>query len=433
MAWHDGVRTGLTGPVLAGLIALVGGFGGFAAWAVLAPMSGAVIAPAKITVEGHNKIVQHLEGGIVREILVEDGQKVDAGQPVLVLDGTAARSEANRLKAQLAAIEAVEARTLAERDGAAEPSFPAWLLTADDAETVRLLDDQRAEFDVRLRMHKAEIAVLEQQIAALEEQIAGHEVQEGETARQMAFLAEERQDLETLLAQGLTRKSQVLALKRAEAELKGRQGQLTAAVAESKQSIAEIRERIEQARSARISETSAQLAELRFKRTEILEKLRAAQDVSGRLVVRAPASGIVIDLAKHNTGAVITPGQELMTIVPEGTGLVVEARVRPQDIDELHMGQEAWLNFSAFDTRQTPPVAARVVYMSADRLENERTGEPYYLARLEISADPASGFDPSRVGPGHDVEVFITTGERTFFEYIAAPLTKTLARSFRES
>ncbi|WP_163271097.1 HlyD family type I secretion periplasmic adaptor subunit [Chelativorans alearense] len=433
MAWHDGVRTGLAGPMVAGLITLVGGFGGFAAWAALAPMSGAVIAPAKVTVEGRNKIVQHLEGGIVKEILAGDGQKVKAGEPVLVLDGTAARSEAARLNAQLAAIKAVEARTLAERDGAAEPSFPAGLLSAEDAETVRLLDDQRAEFRVRLRKHQAEIAVLEQQIAALREQIAGHELQEGETARQIVFLVEERQDFEALLAKGLTRKSQVLALKRAEAELKGRQGQLSAAIAEARQSIAEIRERIEQARSVRISEASAQLAELRFKRTEILEKLRTAEDVSGRLIVRAPASGTVINLSKHNTGAVITPGQELMTIVPEGASLLVEARVRPQDVDEVRMGQEAWLNFSAFDARQTPPVTARVVYVSADRLENERTGEPYYLTRLKIRADPALGFDLSRIGPGHDVEVFITTGERTFFEYLAAPLTKTLARSFRES
>ncbi|WP_011579960.1 MULTISPECIES: HlyD family type I secretion periplasmic adaptor subunit [Chelativorans] len=432
MEWHAGVKTGFTGPFIAGLVSLTAGLGGFATWAALAPLEGAVIAPGKVVVQGRNKTVQHLEGGIVKTILVEDGENVEAGDPLLVLDGTAAKSAADRLRAQLAAIEATEARALAERESAKSISFPAHLLASQKPEIVRLLADQEAEFDFRLREHGAEIATFELQIAALEAQIAGHTVQQEETARQLELLVEERQALETLLAKGLTRKSQVLALKRNEAELHGRQGQLAAAIAESRRTMAEIRERIEQVRSARTSKASAQLSELRLKRAEVLEQLRAAEDVSGRLVVRAPASGTVINLAKYNPGAVIAPGEDLMSIVPEESGLVVEARIRPLDIDEIRVGQEARLNFSAFDARQTPPIETKVVYLSADRFESER-GEPYYIARLEIPAGSGAGFDPSKIGPGQEAEVFITTGERTFFGYIAAPLMKTLSRSVRES
>lgn len=433
MAWHSGVNTGIAGPVLAGLVTMAISFGGFGAWAAMAPLEGAVIAQAKVAVTGRNKVVQHLEGGIVKEILVEEGQKVAAGEAVLVLDGTASRSQHNRLKIQLATLEAIGARALAERSGSEKLEFAA-AVAADPGEQVTfLLQDQEAEFKAGLQKHHAELAILDQQIAALEEQIAGHEVQKKETKLQIDLLAEEREAFETLLAKGLTRKSQVLALKRSEADLKGREGQLVAAIAQARQSITEIRERIQQTKSARIEEASARLSEVRSKRSEVIEQLNAAEDVSERVVVRAPAAGTVIGLTKYNSGAVIAPGQEIMTIVPEGTALVVEAQVRPQDIDEVRIGQAAWLTFSAFDPSQTPPVAGKVVYVSADRLEDERTGEAYYLARLEISPEPAPGFDPARIGPGLGAEVFITTGDRTFLDYLTAPLTRTLSRSFRES
>lgn len=431
MTWHRGVRTGIAGPVLAGLVTLAIGFGGFGAWAAMAPLEGAVVAPAKVAVTGRNKVVQHLEGGIVKEILVEEGQRVAAGEAVLVLDGTASTSQHNRLKIQLATLEAMGARALAERNGSDRVEFATAVAAGQQVST--LLQDQEAEFKAGLQRHHAELGILAQQIAALEEQIAGHKVQKKETKLQIDLIAEEREALEELLSKGLTRKSQVLALKRSEADLKGREGQLAAAIAQARQSIAEIRERIAQTESARIGDASALLSKVRSERSEVIEQLNAAEDISERVVVRAPAAGTVIGLTKYNSGAVIAPGQEIMTIVPEGTALVVEARVRPQDIDDVQVGQAAWMTFSAFDPSETPPVAGKVAYISADRLEDDRTGEAYYLARLEISTDSSPGFDPAKVGPGLAAEVFIATGDRTFLEYLTAPLTRTLNRSFRES
>lgn len=431
MTWHSGVRTGIVGPVLAGLATLAIGFGGFGAWAAMAPLDGAVIAQAKVAVTGRNKVVQHLEGGIVKEILVEEGQRVAAGEAVLVLDGTASTSQQNRLKIQLATLEAIGARALAERNGWDKVEFAA--ADAADQQVSTLLQDQEAEFKAGLQRHHAELGILAQQIAALEEQIAGHKVQKKETKLQIDLIAEEREALEELLSKGLTRKSQVLALKRSEADLKGREGQLAAAIAQAGQSIAEIRERIAQTESARIGDASALLSKVRSERSEVIEQLNAAEDISERVVVRAPAAGTVIGLTKYNSGAVIAPGQEIMTIVPEETALVVEARLRPQDIDDVRVGQAAWMTFSAFDASETSPVAGKVAYISADRLEDDRTGEAYYLARLEISTDSSPGFDPERVSPGLAAEVFITTGDRTFLEYLTLPLTRTLNRSFRES
>lgn len=433
MAWHDGVRTGIGWPVIAGLGTLALVFGGFGSWAAMAPLDGAVIAPGTVTVAGENKVVQHLEGGVVREILVAEGQRVAAGDPVLVLDGTASRSQVNRLRLQLAALQAMEARAVAERDGGEAIGFPAALLAQDTPETRSLIKDQTLEFATRRQKHEIDLAVFARQIAGHEAAIAGHETQYSQTQRQIGLIREERESTETLLAKGLTRKTQLLALKRAEADLVGREGQILSAVAQAKHAIAETRERIAQLRSARIEEASARLSEVRPQQSEISEQLLAAEDVSGRVVVRAPASGTVLALTKYNPGAVIAPGQEIMKIVPDGSGLVVAARVRPEDIDKVRVGQPARLIFSALDVRDTPPVPGAVVYISADRLQDERSGEIYYLARLEISPAPLAGFDPAKVGPGQAVEVFITTGTRSFLAYITEPFRKTLSRSLRES
>ncbi|WP_088347610.1 MULTISPECIES: HlyD family type I secretion periplasmic adaptor subunit [Rhodomicrobium] len=433
MAWHDGVETGIAWPVAAGAFTLALIFGGFGSWAALAPLQGAVVAPATVMTDGHNKIVQHLEGGVVREILVTEGQRVREGEPLLVLDGTASRSQVSRIKLQLAALQALEARALAERDGAKTIAFPAALTAERAPEIVSLIGDQSAEFATRLQKHQIELAVLERQIGALDAARAGHETQKTETRHQIELVVEERQSAEGLLLKGLTRKSQVLALRRAEAELTGKEAQLAAAIAQGRQSVAEIRERSSQLKTGRVEDASARLSEIRPRQSELIEQLRTAEDISGRVVVRAPAAGTVMTLSKYNPGAVIAPGQELMKIVPDGTGLIVEARIRPQDIAEVKIGQKARLTFPALDARTTPPVPAEVVYISADRLQEERSGEVYYLARLKVLPDPIAGFDPARVGPGHAADVFITTGERSFLAYVTAPFMKSLNRSLRES
>lgn len=430
MSWHKSVTTSIKWPVLAGLATLIVGAGGFSVWAATAPLKGAVIAPAKVIVTGNNKVLQHLEGGIIKEVLVREGESVAAGQALLELDGTAVMAQVNRLRLQLDTLRAMEALSLAERDGATVVTFPDSLA---GVEPELLVADQRAAFELRLQKHRAEIAVLRQQSAALSERIIGHEIEKEQLGRQLALVVEERETVEELLESGLARKSQVLAFQRQEAEMRGREGRLIADIAEARQSIAQIEERVGQAESARAGQASSQVSDLRFRISETKEQLKAAESISTRTIIRAPVSGIVIDLAQAAAGSVLAPGQPMMSIVPEGELLIAEARLRPQDIDQVELGQDAWLILPAFDSRQMPPVSARVSYVSADRVEDERTGEAYYVARLALNEDQPVGFDPTSVRPGLDAEVFIATGEKTFFEYIAAPIIRSFDRSFRES
>ena len=433
MAWHDEVRTGIVWPVIAGSAALAVGFGAFGTWAATAPIRGAVIAPGKVVVEGRNRPVQHLEGGIVGAVLVEEGQRVRKGDPLLVLDGTQTQAQLNRLDAQLTVLEAMEARALAERDGADSVAFAAALLARqDDPAVARAVADQRAEFAARLDAHRAELAALRQRIVAQQETVAGDEAERAEVARQLELTSEEVAAFETLFEKGLTVRSRVLELRRAEADLKGRASQLSASIARARSAIIEAEETIRQTEGARHEWASARLSELRLQRRDAIEQMRAAEDVSDRTTVRAPASGKVMDLARFGPGAVVAAGQTILEIVPEDALLFVEARVRPQDIDEVMVGQEARLVFSALSQRATPPVPGEVVDVSADRLEDERTGEPYYLARLDISAQGMPGYDHRLVGPGQPVETFITTGERTLLAYLSAPFVDTLRRSLRE-
>lgn len=433
VAWHDGVATGLRGPVLAGLLVLAGAVGGFAAWAGTAPLSGAVVASARVIVDGSNKIVQHLEGGVVGEVLVRDGDQVEAGQPLILLDGTAVRADAERLAVELRTLEAAEARLLAERDGAASPTFPEHVLVSDDLDTVRLVEDQRAQFDTRMSEHRAALEVFERQIHSLNDQIVGNRVEKREAEAQLGFASEERSSLDALLAKGLARKSQVLALKRAESELKGRIGKIEAAMAGARQSQLELHQRIEQLRSQRLAQVSAQLSDLRLRRADLLERLKTAKDVRQRLTVRAPVSGSIVDLNEQSAGAVIAPGEDLMTIVPAASKLVLEAQIRPSDIDELEVGREASIVFTTFRARQSAPITGRLVHLSADSVEDSRTGQTHYVARLEFAEENGAEHNGMEVGPGHEAEVFIATASRTFLSYLFAPLEKTLMRAFRET
>jgi len=434
MAWDSRVNTKVGVPTLVGAVALLLGFGGFGTWAAIAPLDGAVIAPGTVMVSSKNKFVQHLEGGVVSKVLVNDGDRVTTGDILLILDATAAESARNRLRDQASTLAILAERVLAERAGLNELVFPPELLAeAKRQGTEQALFDQTSEYRARLDSHNAQIEVLEQKIAARNEEIVGIQAYLEGISLQLDLLVQERQDSEGLLGKGLISKSRVLQLKRTEAELKGNAGQLTARIGEARRSIAESTETIHQLKMARIEEASSKLIDVRLQQLDIAERLRAAQFTLDRVVVRAPASGTIINVAKFNAGAVVAPGQQLMEIVPDDSDLIVEAQVRPIDIDQVRPGQAARLAFTAFDQRTVPQVPGEVTQVSADRLADTRNGEPFYLIRLKISKAPLGGYDPSKIGPGQPVQVFITTGERTLLAYLTDPITHTFTHGMREN
>lgn len=420
-------------PVLAGSAALLLFFGGFGVWASTAPIAGAAVAAGTLVVSGQNKVVQHLEGGIITDILVEEGSRIEIGAPVLVLDRTAAAANLARMTERRDTLMALEAKLLAERDSLDEIRFPQQLTdqTADPL-IVRLLEDERTDFVARLSRHRDEIGILEKKIQALEEKIIGIEAQNEAVIEQMGLMEEELQGLSGLMKDGLTTQERLLALKRARASLFGDKGENLAAIATARQDIAQTEQQIQHTRTTRQEEASKQLTQVRASLQDVENQIKAARDILNRIVVRSPISGTVIKLGVSTIGEVIQSGQKLLEILPEGAELLVEARVHPEDIDVVSVGQEASIMFGALNRRTTPVAKATVEFVSADILVDEATGQPYYLTRLGLSDIGEAGISILDLYPGMHVETFITTEDRTFLNYLVRPIMDSFSKAFRE-
>lgn len=403
----------------------------FGVWAATAPLSGAAIAPGVVAAAGANIAIQHLEGGIIREVAVREGDRVEAGAPLLVLETTRANAELNRLARQFVAFEARSARLLAERGGQEEMERPTGYDTLD-ADGKASWDDQVTEFDARLARYNAEREILRQRVAALEEAVAGLEAQRQATNEQLSLVKEEIARKKELLDKGLTNRSEYTSLLSTQAELIGQNGSLQSQIASSANQITESRAQIERATTARVETAGAELNEVRVRMSDLEEQIRAARDVLDRTVVRAPAAGIIVRSVYKSPGTVIRPGEAVFELLPTTDELVVEAQVRPQDIDTVRIGQEALLSFSALNARTTPQVPGTVTYLSADRIVDNATREAYYTARIRIAEDLPPEVQRDRIYPGMPVDAFISTGERTFLEYLVKPIRDSFNRAFRE-
>lgn len=417
-----------------GSIAIAVILGGGILWSSFAPIAGAVIAPGVIIVTGQNKTVQHLEGGIIERILVQEGQAVEQGQTIVRMSETAARSNLERVSAQYDALRAMEARYLAERDSSLAISFPADLLARKQEPAVAaILAGQEREFETRRQSLDSQISVLESQIAASSEQVTGLEAQREAAERQMALVNEELEDMRSLLAQGLAQKSRVLALDRAGAELLGNKGQFIAQIAQTRQAIAETKFRILSSRQAWMEKTISELRDLQIQLADLNERIKAARDIATRIEVRAPVAGTLVKLHQYTEGGVIGPGQPIADILPVGA-FDIEARILPQDINRVHNGTETRMRFPALRERTTPTLHGFVSFISPDRLTDQRTGEAYFLARVKVAEDLAEDEKQAvtKLLPGMPVEVYVETGERTFFQYLLSPLSDVVGRAFRE-
>lgn len=429
---HDQPTTALRGPLLAGAAISLAFFAGFGTWAATAPLAGAAVAPAVIVPDGSRKTVQHLEGGIVRRILVRDGDRVAAGQPLVELDRTLAAAEHAALLAEWRALAAAEARLVAEQAGAGEASFPEQLLAAsDDPAVARLLQAERERLASRARALADQEAVLRERISQSEAEIEGHKAQIKSADSQLALVREEITTVRGLLQRGLERKPRLLALERSRAQIEGMRGAAQSAVARARQTIGEARQQITALRSERAETVADEVAATRRELAQAQQKLAAAADKLARVTVTAPVAGTVVDLRLKTPGGVVGAGDPLMDLVPVDDTLVLEARVAPADIDEVHAGLLAEVHLLAYKSRNLPRIAARVRDVSADRLTDARTGEPYFAARIAV---PAAHLPHGiSLAPGMPAEALIVTAERTLLSYLAQPLRDALRRGLRES
>ncbi len=426
-------RTDFRRTALAGYAAIALFVGGFGYWAASAPLAGAVISQGTIAATGGNILIQHREGGIVDKLLVHEGDHVKQGQDLVLLDRTASEADLNRLTRQSMALKASAARLEAERDGLAALAPVAEAPPAPFRQDFeKLLGEQQKEFDARLARFRSEQSILAQRVAMHRESVKGLAAQKLAIEEQTDIVKKELAIKINLLDRGLTNRTEYSQLLRSQADLVGQAGALEAELAATNTQIVEAEAQTERAITQRVEEALTKLDDVRTNLADIGEQIRAAQAVLERTTITAPSDGIVVSSTYNSKGSVIAPGEKIMEILPTSSGLIVDARLKPQDIDAVRVGQQAKLRLSALNARLTPEVPATVTEISADRLLDETTHQPYFRARLKIADALPAGVSPAQLYPGTPVEAHISTGERTFFEYLIRPMLDSFARAFRE-
>lgn len=420
----------IDGPKRIGLTMLVAVFGIFGAWAAIAPLDGAAFAPGKVTVKSYVKIVQHLEGGIVSDILVEDGEYVEAGQPLLLMDDTQSLAQLEIAESQRIALSALEARLIAERDGLNEISFPSTLQIIDN-QVQSEKSGQNAIFNARRTSNEGRTEILSQRVEQLSNQILGLSAQLKAKQLLTKSFEEEMRDTQSLLEKGFSDKSLMRQAERNFASFSGEAAELAAQIAATEIRISETRLEILQISSDFRNEVVSELGEVQTSLQDATEREIALKDVVNRTVVRAPDSGIINGMKIHTVGGVINGGAPIGEIVPSSDDLIIEASVSTTDIDRVKEGQDARIRFASFGS-SAPTVFGRVLTISADAITDESVGATYYLARVEVIPDSMESLNGLALVPGMPAEVYINTGSRTLIQYLFKPLSNAVARSFNE-
>ncbi len=420
--------------VIAGGVSVSVFFLFFGGWAAFAPLSSAAIAPGFVSPEGSRKTVQHLEGGIIEKILVEDGSVIEIGQPLVLLEDTMARASYQLMRTQYFTLAARQSRLTALQSSAEDVKFPDWLLReARDQETYEILQSQRQLLMTHNRAHADKKAVLNQRIGQLREEIKGLNAQVDGQTRQLELITKEINGVQQLVDKGLERAPRLLGLQRTEAEIGATRGANLAAISRTEQAIGEAELELIAADTVLQNEIAQELSTVQLELTAAGERLAASTDVLDRIQISAPVSGTVVELRFHTPGGIIGAGQPILDIVPMEERLLIEARVSPMDIDVVHVGLVAQVHLSAFAQRNMSRIEGVVRHVSADRLQDQVTGEAYYQAIVEVAPSvlEAMGEDVEFT-PGMPAEVVIVTGESTLLNYLIKPATDTIRRSFRE-
>lgn len=420
--------------LIAGHVSIAVMIGLFGGWAYTARINGAVIAPATLVVESYSKRVQHNEGGIVKNILVKDGDRVTAGQDLLLLDTTETKAELDIIQGMLDELLIKKARLEAQRDGSADVVMPESLVPrASDPGLASILAGQQKLLASSAESDKAKVDQLHQQVQQLTEQIGGINAQITSQSTQSKLIDEELSGLRQLQAQGLVPNSRVLSTEREAARLKGVKAELVSNRASSQSHIGEVKLRILQIDEDRRTQSLGELRDTEAKIAELQEKRIASSARLSRTSIKAPITGTIYQLAVHTEGGVIARGDTLMLIVPEGDDLVLEAKVSPNDIDQVVAGQPAQVRFPGFNARLTPEVGAEVTQVAADVTRIDANSPPFYSVRLTIPARELERLGNQKLKPGMSAEAFIQTEARSPLTYLVKPLWDQVAHVWRET
>lgn len=422
------------GPLVLGFLTLVLLIGGLGAWSVMTTLTGAIIAPGQVEVSRSRQVVEHIDGGVVSEILVAEGDRVAAGEVLLRLDGSPLRPELTIVENQLHEVRARRARLEAERDDAGAVTFPADLLQAAERspDVAEMVEGQAGLFDAHREALAQGVEERRERIEQIGSQIEGIKAQQAALETQVRLLGTDLQAQRDLLAKGLAQAPRVTAIERELAEAQGRMGELTAAQAEAAGRITEIEIEIQGLATQLRERAEAELRDVAARELELDERQRALAERIGRLDIRAPAAGVVFGLEVTTPQSVIRPADPLLFIVPQGRPLLAAVRIPATDIDDVRVGQETRLVFSSLPSRTTPEVVGHVTLVSADALTDEATGMRYFRTEILLDAEGLRDLEETIV-PGMPVDAFIRTADRTPLSYLVKPFTDYFRNAFRES
>jgi HlyD family type I secretion membrane fusion protein len=426
--------------ILVGLILMIVLFGVIGLWAAIVPLQSGAIAPGRVMSEGNRKEIQHLEGGIIKEILVKDGDTVTAGQVLVRMDATNAKARSEQVLGQYLAAKATESRLIAERDGKSSITFPEEYLKQENAnpKVKDALDTQRRLFTTRRDALNGQISVLNEKAAQSGEEIRGLREQIAADNTQIGLLGQEIATVQGLLASGNALRPRLLALQRQEADLTGRKGESESQISRAAQGANESKIAILNLKNDFLNKVATELKDTQVQLSSLEEQARSTSDIARRVELTAPSDGVITGLAIHTIGGVVSPGEVLMYLIPSNEQLIVEAHVSPQDVDVVHAGLLAQVRLTAFKSRYLHPVQGRVITVSADRVDDKNVAaesgqSSYYIARIEIPQSELTALGKNiKLTSGMPADVLIVTGHRTMLSYIMRPIRESFGHAFHD-
>ncbi|MCA1368336.1 HlyD family type I secretion periplasmic adaptor subunit [Bradyrhizobium sp. BRP14] len=435
LQWYAEVPRSIWRQTIAGLVLMAITFGGFGLWAFTAPLAAAVIAQGSFVATGQNKIIQHLEGGIIEDILVSEGDHVNADQPLVRLDETAALANERQLFLRRARLEAIVARLTAQVQGRDQIALPDILAAhLDDPELAPIVESQELNFQAWRSKLESEVGLFRQNIEGFRFRAEGYQRQLEAVRRQHALLEEELAGKKSLLDKNLIRRTEIKSVQRAIADADGQMGRLIAEISETGAQILKQEQQVRQTEETYREGALEELQKVEAELDSVREQLRGAASVLRRATINAPVSGTVVRLYYHTSGGVIESGKPIMEILPSNVPLIIEAQVLRTEIDSVKIGQKATVRLTALNQRTTPVLNGEVFYVSADSLPDPANNgaQDIYLARVNLPVSELTripGFAPT---PGMPAEILIQTAERTFFDYLTKPIRDSMARAFME-
>ena len=425
-------RQSLRKPIMAGIIVIAVGFGGFFSWAFTAELDSAAVASGSVIVDSRKKVVNHFEGGILKKLLVEEGDRVKAGQTLMLLDGTRSESELGQLRGERYGLIAKLARLRAEQSGRGEIDFPEQILNAEQDYVADILLDEKRLFGKRNEVYDAKRNAQAKQIEQFDAEARALESQINARTRQEKLVAEQLKGIRQLAEKGFATRTQLVEIENNWSDLVGDMGEFKAQKAAAEQQKAEAEINLASIEMEWQSDIATEIQEAQLALNDVTQRIRASEDVLNRREVKAPQDGIVANIQIRTPGGVISPAAPIMDIIPENEPLLIEAMINRQDIDSVHVGSKAQIKLTAYSQRRLAPLDGEVRYVAADQTVDEKRDSSYYIVRAAINPDALAKRDDIEIRPGMPADILILKSPRRAIDYLIDPITESMSRAFRE-